>query len=144
MRPVIYVFLRIEKYLSQMQTTLINVLISETLTPESRLQSLTNISLSCFRWYRALNALKAMHTMQKLTFPETVPGQCLSYKCTWSTSLPANHGHHIEQKFQITTMCQRSLLPHEEWSLKRQSPSQKTLNRWRLLFTFSLQKRCFF
>jgi len=25
------------------------------------------------RWYRALNALKAMHTMQKLTFPETVP-----------------------------------------------------------------------
>ena len=26
------------------------------------------------RWYRALNALKAMHTMQKLTFPETVPG----------------------------------------------------------------------
>jgi len=27
------------------------------------------------RWYRALNALKAMHTMQKLTFPETVPGE---------------------------------------------------------------------
>eukprot|EP00090_Calanus_glacialis_P031250 TRINITY_DN51362_c0_g1_i1.p1 TRINITY_DN51362_c0_g1~~TRINITY_DN51362_c0_g1_i1.p1 ORF type:complete len:119 (+),score=19.75 TRINITY_DN51362_c0_g1_i1:38-358(+) len=26
------------------------------------------------RWYRALNALKAMHTMQKLTFPETIPG----------------------------------------------------------------------
>jgi len=25
------------------------------------------------RWYRALNALKAMHTMVKLTFPETVP-----------------------------------------------------------------------
>merc|ERR1719336_806347 len=25
------------------------------------------------RWFRALNALKAMHTMQKLTFPETVP-----------------------------------------------------------------------
>ena len=29
----------------------------------------------CRRWFRALNALKAMHTMQKLTFPETVPGQ---------------------------------------------------------------------
>ena len=27
------------------------------------------------RWYRALNALKAMHTMVKLTFPETVPGE---------------------------------------------------------------------
>ena len=27
------------------------------------------------RWYRALNALKAMHTMVKLTFPETVPGK---------------------------------------------------------------------
>jgi len=31
------------------------------------------------RWYRALNALKAMHTMRKLTFPETVPdSDCVS------------------------------------------------------------------
>ena len=28
------------------------------------------------RWHRALNALKAMHTMKKLTFPEVVPGGC--------------------------------------------------------------------
>ena len=26
------------------------------------------------RWHRALNALKAMHTMKKLTVPDTVPG----------------------------------------------------------------------
>ena len=26
------------------------------------------------RWHRALNALKAMHTMKKLTFPCVVPG----------------------------------------------------------------------
>ena len=27
------------------------------------------------RWHRALNALKAMHTMKKLTFPDIVPGK---------------------------------------------------------------------
>ena len=26
------------------------------------------------RWHRALNTLKAMHTMKKLTFPDVVPG----------------------------------------------------------------------
>ena len=35
----------------------------------------TTINYFNHRWYRALNALKAMHTMQKLTFPETVPGK---------------------------------------------------------------------
>ena len=37
------------------------------------------------RWYRALNALKAMHTMQKLTFPETVPGKDCNYQKYLST-----------------------------------------------------------
>ena len=30
--------------------------------------------LNFHRWHRALNALKAMHTMKKLTFPDIVPG----------------------------------------------------------------------
>ena len=36
--------------------------------------------LPCIRWHRALNALKAMHTMVKLTFPETVPGKIVIKK----------------------------------------------------------------
>ena len=42
---------------------------------KAALQNTPNLSNWHFRWYRALNALKAMHTMQKLTFPETVPGE---------------------------------------------------------------------
>ena len=30
------------------------------------------------RWHRALNTLKAMHTMKKLTFPDVVPGWSIS------------------------------------------------------------------
>ena len=30
------------------------------------------------RWHRALNTLKAMHTMKKLTFPDVVPGLSIS------------------------------------------------------------------
>ena len=41
--------------------------------------SILLVLLFLSRWYRALNALKAMHTMQKLTFPETVPGEQKHY-----------------------------------------------------------------
>lgn len=30
------------------------------------------------RWHRALNTLKAMHTIKKLTFPDVVPGWSIS------------------------------------------------------------------
>ena len=35
------------------------------------------------RWHRALNTLKAMHTMKKLTFPDIVPGWLISPSTNW-------------------------------------------------------------
>ena len=32
------------------------------------------------RWHRALNTLKAMHTIKKLTFPDVVPGWSITCK----------------------------------------------------------------
>ena len=37
------------------------------------------------RWHRALNALKAMHTMKKLTFPDIVPGRSIYMRVSLST-----------------------------------------------------------
>ena len=60
--------------------------------------SLSSPLFSCFcsRWYRALNALKAMHTMQKLTFPETVPGELIMI-----TSIGSKRDVSMDMKLEI-------------------------------------------